>query len=92
MDYEVVGDHLQCQSTRPLVERIWRTLTGRASREQYLIDINLKTGLEAVTAWVQDIQTFQAKSDLALAVVAEKLTETRTVLDRQAARQSGLEK
>ena len=89
---EVVGDHLQCQSTRPLVERIWHTLTGRASREQYLIDINLKTGLEAVTAWVQDIQTFQAKSDLALAVVAEKLTETRTVLDRQAARQSGLKK
>ena len=89
---EVVGDHLRCRSTRPLVERIWRTLTGRASREQYLIDINLKTGQEAITAWVQDIQAFQTKSDLALALVTEKLTETRTALGRQAARQSGIEK
>ena len=89
---EVVGDHLRCRSTRPLVGRIWRTLTGRASREQYLIDINLKTGQEAITAWVQDIQAFQTKSDLALSVVAEKLTETRTALGRQAARQSGIEK
>ena len=55
---EVAGDHLRCRSTRPLAGRIWHALTGRASREQYLIDINLKTGLEAVTAWVQDIQAF----------------------------------
>ena len=88
---EVIGDHLRCRSTRPLVERVWYAITGRASREQYLIDINLKTGLEAITAGVQDIQAFQAKSDLALTVVTEKLTETRTVLDRQAARQSELE-
>lgn len=88
---EVVGDQLRCRSTRPLVERIWRTLTGRASREQYLIDINLKTGQEAITAWVQDIQAFQTKSDLALDVVTKKLTEARTALGRQAARQSELE-
>ena len=88
---EVVGDHLRCRSTRPLVERIWHTLTGRASHEQYLIDIHLKTGQEAITAWVQDIQAFQTKSDLALSVVTEKLTETRTALGRQAARQSELE-
>ena len=89
---EVVDDHLRCRSTRPLVERVWYATTGRASREQYLIDINLKTGLEAVTALVQDIQAFQAKRDLALTVVTEKLTETRNVLGRQAARQAGLEK
>ena len=88
---EVVGDHLRCRSTRPLVERIWHTLTGRASHEQYLIDIHLKTGQEAIAAWVQDIQAFQTKSDLALSVVTEKLTETRTALGRQAARQSELE-
>ena len=40
---------------------------------------------------MQDIQAFQAKSDLALSVVTEKLTETRTALGRQAARQSELE-
>ena len=40
---------------------------------------------------MQDIQAFQAKSDLALTAVAKKLTETRTALNRQAARQSGLE-
>ena len=89
---EVVGDHLRCRSTRPLVERIWRTLTGRASREQYLIDINLKTAQEAITAWVQAIQAFQTKSDLALTVVTKKLIETRTALNRQAVRQSGIEK
>ncbi len=88
---EVVDDHLRCRSTRPLVERIWHTLTGRASHEQYLIDIHLKTGQEAIAAWVQDIQAFQTKSDLALSVVTEKLTETRTALGRQAARQSELE-
>ena len=85
---EVVGDHLRCRSTRTLVGRMWHELTGRAPREQYLIDINLKTGQEAITAWVQDIQAFQAKSDLALSVVTEKLTETRTALGRQAARQA----
>ena len=89
---EVVGDHLRCRDTRSFVRRIWYAITGRAAREQYLIDINLKTGLEAITAGVQDIQAFQAKSDLALTVVTEKLTETRTALGRQAARQSGLEK
>ena len=89
---EVVDDHLRCRSTRPFVERIWYAVTGRASHEQYLVDINLKTGLEAVTAWVQDIQTFQTKSDLALTVVTKKLLETRTALDRQATRQSGFEK
>ncbi len=88
---EVVGDHLRCRNTRSFVRRIWYVITGRSSREQYLIDINLKTGLEAVTAGVQDIQAFQAKSDLALTAVAKKLTETRTALNRQAARQSGLE-
>ena len=41
---------------------------------------------------MQDVQAFQTKSDLALAVVAEKLTETRTALNCQAARQSGFEK
>ena len=88
---EVVDDHLRCRNTRSFVRRIWYAITGCSSREQYLIDINLKTGLEAVTAGVQDIQAFQAKSDLALTAVAMKLTETRTALNRQAARQSGLE-
>ena len=90
--YEVIDDHLRCRSTRPLVKRIWHALTGRASREQYLIDINLKTGQEAVTACVQDIQAFQAKSDLALTVVTKKLTETRAALDSQDVRQAELEK
>ena len=88
---EVVGDHLRCRSTRSFVERVWYATTGRASREQYLIDLNLKTGLETVEKWVRDIQKFQAKSDLALAVVAEKLTEARIALDRHALRQSELE-
>ena len=88
---EVVDDHLRCRNTRSFVRRIWYAITGHASHEQYLIDINLKTGQEAITAWVQDIQAFQTKSDLALSVVAEKLTETRTALGRQATRQSELE-
>ena len=89
---EVVDDHLRCRNTRSFVRRILYAITGRASHEQYLIDINLKTGQEAITAWVQDIQAFQTKSDLALSVVTEKLIETRIALGRQAARQSGLEK
>lgn len=88
---EVVGDHLRCKSTRSFVERVWYATTGRASREQYLIDLNLKTGLETVEKWVRDIQRFQVKSDFALAVVAEKLTEARIALDRHALRQSELE-
>lgn len=78
---EVVSDHLRCRATpRPMFGRLWHAVTGRTSREQYLIDINLKAGLEAVTAWLQDLQAFQAKSDLALAVVSDKLAETRTEL------------
>ena len=88
---EVVGDHLRCRSTRSFVGRVWYATIGRASREQYLIDFNLKTGLETVEKWTRDIQKFQAKSDLALAVVAEKLNEARIALDRHALRQSELE-
>ncbi len=88
---EVVDDHLRCRNTRSFVRRILYAITGRASREQYLIDINLKTGQEAVAAWVQDLQAFQAKSDLALTVVTKKLTETRTALNRYALHQSELE-
>lgn len=88
---EVVGDHLQCRSTRSFIERIWRTATGRASREQYLIDLNLKTGLETVKDWLRDIESFQIKSDLALCIVAKKLTEARVALNRHVLRQSELE-
>ena len=76
---EVVGDHLRCRHTPSLlVTRIWHALTGRTVQQQYLIDVNLTTGLEVATAWLQDLQMFQAKSDLALAAVAEKLSATRT--------------
>lgn len=88
---EVTDDLLRCRNTRPFVKRIWYAATGRASHEQYLIDLNLKTGLETVKAWVQDIQAFQINSDLALTVVAEKLAEARLALDNQVFRQSELE-
>ena len=88
---EVVDDHLRCHNTRPLVERIWYAVTGRASHEQYSIDINLKTGLKAVKDWLRDIESFRIKSDLALTIVAEKLTETHIALNRYALHQSELE-
>ncbi|HJQ25054.1 MAG TPA: diguanylate cyclase regulator RdcB family protein [Blastocatellia bacterium] len=81
---EVVGDHLRCRNaSQPMIGRIWRALTGKTLREQYIIDINLKIGMDAVTAWLKDIQAFQAKSDLALAMVSDKLLETRTELGSQ---------
>ncbi len=78
---EVVEDHLRCRNPeRPLLNRIWSAVTGKTLREQYIVDINLMTGLDAVSEWLQDLQMFQAKSDLALALVSEKLVETRDQL------------
>src|SRR5690606_11774738 len=75
---EVVEDHLRCRNTSsPFLERIWNVITGKTLHEQYIIDINLKVGLEAVTAWLKDIQAFQAKSDLALSILADKFSEIK---------------
>lgn len=78
---EVIEDHLRCRAMpHPLVARLWDALTGRTSRHQYLIDINLAAGTKAVTAWLTDLQAFQTRSDLALAAVANTLAQTRDVL------------
>jgi hypothetical protein len=78
---EVANDHLRCRCLpQPMFGRLWRSLTGREAREQYLIDVNFANGVSAIAVWLQDLQSFQAESDMAIAAMASKLAETRDCL------------
>lgn len=82
----VVDDHLRHRAApRSMFAQIWRTVVGSEIRQQQLIDTHFATGLAAAAAWLQDLQAFQAESDVALTVIAEMLTDTRARLDETAA-------
>jgi hypothetical protein len=82
----VVDDHLRHRAApRSMFAQVWRTVTGSDLRKQQLIDTHLATGLTAAAAWLQDLQAFQAESDVALTVIAEMLANTRARLDETAA-------
>ena len=81
----VVDDHLRSRGVpKPALARIWRGLTGAEGRQQQLIDVNLREGLAATTAWISDLQAFQAESDLAIAAVADRLGALRDSVRDQA--------
>ena len=75
---EVVGDHLQLRSQeKGFLGRIFDFSTGTTERRQQQIDQNLHAGLSAALCGLQDLQRHAARSDLAVEIVTQKLTETR---------------
>jgi YjcZ-like protein len=77
---EVSNDHLglRDQINNEFFTRIWNSITGTTVRRQQIFDRNITNNLEIVSAWLQDIQLYEAKSDIAVARLASKLKETRT--------------
>jgi hypothetical protein len=77
---EVLDDHLRFrdQTNKKFLTRIWDSITGRTEQRKQIIDRNITTSLETVSFWLQDIQLYQGKSDIAVARLAGKLKETRT--------------
>jgi hypothetical protein len=77
---EVLDDHLRFrdQTNNKFSTRILDSITGGTAQRQQIIDGNITNSLKTVSNWLQDIQLYQAKSDIAVARLAGKLKETRT--------------
>lgn len=87
---EVTRDHLQArQKDEGLLERTFSFITGATERRQQHIDQNLHAGLSAAFSGLQDLQLHAALSDLAIELIADKLTETRAGLMKLQAKMSG---
>ncbi|BAY48049.1 hypothetical protein SAMD00079811_56680 [Scytonema sp. HK-05] len=76
---EVLDDHLRFrdQTNDKFLTRIWDNITGRTAQRQQIIDRSITTNIKIVSIWLEDIQLYQAKSDIATAHLARKLKETR---------------
>ena len=62
---------------KSLLNRVFNFATGVTERRQQHIDQNLHAGLSAAFSGLQDLQHHAARSDLAVEIITEKLTETR---------------
>jgi len=76
---EVIDDHIRVreQSNNQFFTRLWGHVTGESALRQQAIDQNVTESLKTVSTWLQTLQHQQIQSDLALATVATKLSETR---------------
>lgn len=75
---EVVDDHLRVRSKeKSFLGRVFDFATGATERRQQHIDQNLHAGLSAAFSGLQDLQRHAARSDLAVEIIADKLTQTR---------------
>ncbi len=75
---EVVDDHLRVRrKEKSLLSRVFDLATGVTECRQQHIDQNLHAGLSAAFSGLQDLQHHVARSDLAVEIITEKLTETR---------------
>jgi hypothetical protein len=76
---EVLEDHVRFRNknNNNLLTRILDSLNGIAVKRQNIIDDNITASLDTVSIWLQDIQRYQAKSDIAVNCLANKLIETR---------------
>jgi len=76
---EVIDDHIRIreQTDNQFITRLWGQFTGESALRQQAIDQNVTSSLKTVSTWLQTLQHQQIQSDLALATVANKLSETR---------------
>lgn len=89
---EVVDDHVRERKRRlGLFWRTWEALGGTSWRRQQHIDETMAGGLRAAAEWLQELDRFQAKTDLGLKAVSNTLARTRARLVRLADRHDELE-
>jgi hypothetical protein len=75
---EVVDDHLRVRSKeKSFLGRVFDLATGATECRQQHIDQNLHAGLSVALSGLQDLQHHAARSDLAVEIITDKLTETR---------------
>lgn len=76
---EVIDDHIRVreQTNNQFIARLWGQFTGASALRQQAIDQNITSSLKTVSTWLQTLQQQHIQSDLALAKVANKLSETR---------------
>lgn len=84
---EVVDDHLRVRSKeKSFLGRVFDLATGTTERRQQHVDQNLHAGLSAAFSGLQDLQRHAARSDLAVEIITDKLTETRAGVMRMNAK------
>ena len=75
---EVTADHLRVrEKSDGLGSRIWGSITGNTAHRQQEVDKTFQSQLATSLTWLQGLDARQAESDLAMTVIADKLTETR---------------
>jgi hypothetical protein len=76
---EVIGDHIRVRerNNSSFWARLLSQANGKSALRQQAIDQNITESLKTVSTWLQYLQNQQIQSDLAIAKVANKLSETR---------------
>lgn len=76
---EVVDDQLRWRDEYlgSFLNRLWDNMIGASARRQQSIDRGAQGVLSGMNDWLHALQAAQAESDIALARVAERLSETR---------------
>lgn len=83
---EVTADHIRVQTktNSDFFARTWSGLNDESALRQNTINQHVTESLNAVSIWLQNLQSQQIQSDLAIAKVGGKLLETRENLKRLA--------
>lgn len=75
---EVLDDHLRVRDTGSVfLKRVWGSITGSTARRQQALDRGVHVALTGAVEWLQALEAAQARSDIAMATVVERLSETR---------------
>ncbi len=91
---EVIDDHIRVQekTNEKFFGRVWSDLTGESHARQHTINQHVNHSLNAISDWLQFLQTAQIESDLAITKIGDKLAETRAGVMRLNAKHNELAK
>lgn len=80
----VIDDHIQVlKGPSTFLSRVWSIVTGDIEQRNLLITTNFAQGMKTVSDWLEDLQKFQAESDLAISLVANTLTDFKVIVEQQ---------
>jgi hypothetical protein len=80
----VIEDHIRTlKEPSTLLSRVWSIVTGDTEQRNLLITVNLAQGMKTISDWLEDLQKFQAESDLAISLVANMLTDLKLIVEKR---------
>lgn len=80
----VVDDHIKVlKEPSTFLSRVWSIVTGDTEQRNLLITANSAQGMKTISDWLEDLQKFQAESDLAISLVANTLTDFKVTVEQR---------